>query len=282
MSALLAIVRYEFLLHWRRRALVVLMVSLLPLPLLGAFLSRAQVGELALGAAQSGLTAAYVREQITLALLPLTWPPTYLVLALMLPSLMAEALPRDRQLGLHDLFGSLPLTPATYLLGKLLGAWASILAGLGAAAVVIGAVWWWGVGPFEGGFYAQLWLMGATVLGLTNAGVGLLLGATQPTRRRAVFVGIAFAVVCILALMTSLSGTAPHPLLQWLNPGRPLVFIYYIAGWVEQFGHTPAALGKAVIPTLAEVLWANLAGLGEVALLWGVVWGWLKWEAHRA
>src|SRR5262245_1646851 len=135
----LAIIRAEIKLHWRRRALIVLTLASAVLPVGGALLFRSQFSTLTAGQVDPSLVAAL--QPVTVGLVYLTWAPVYLVLSLMLPPVLADSIPRDRQEGVSELLDGLPLSPAIYLLGKILGAWLTTLMALAVVGVAAGAVW---------------------------------------------------------------------------------------------------------------------------------------------
>ena len=268
---MLAMAGVEFQLHWRRRALLVITLSLLVLPTLSAVFVR---GELAASGGTATALGPIGRDSTTVAIVYGTWGALYVVLAVLLPPVVAEAIPRDRQLGVRELLDSLPLTAGAYLAGKLLGAWLALAAALGAAMLVIGALWLVLVGRFSPGPYLHLWLVGALGLALINAALGVLLAGTQPNRRRAVLVGVAVSMVVLFFLGTDLqrdSDTARF----LLSPARPALFNYYLFGWLE----VPPQFGTVV--TARHVWLTLLAGAGQCAAIAGALWAWLRWREHR-
>jgi hypothetical protein len=274
-----AMLRYEFLLQWRRPTLLALVGGLIAVPILGAFLSRGQFSGYDAAIAAGGLLLEQVRAQITASMLTAVWLGVSMTLLLLLPIITADAIPRDRQIGVRELLDSLPITPEIYLAGKLLSLWVSLLAGLGLAALAAGITWRWIVGPFNLGIYAEMWLLGAVPLALINSALSVLLAAGQPTNRRAIFVGVGFAIFCLLAL---LAGFLTHgTLLYHLNPARPAIELYYFVAWPgAEAGASKDLLGiiqaMRTITSRQDVLLSIAAGVAEAGLVWLAVLQWMR------
>ena len=274
-----AMLRYEFLLQWRRPTLLALVGGLIAVPILGAFLSRGQFSGYDAAIAAGGLLLEQVRAQITASMLTAVWLGVSMTLLLLLPIVTADAIPRDRQIGVRELLDSLPITPEIYLAGKLLSLWVSLLAGLGLAALAAGITWRWIVGPFNLGIYAEMWLLGAVPLALINSALSVLLAAGQPTNRRAIFVGVGFAIFCLLAL---LAGFLTHgTLLYHLNPARPAIELYYFVAWPgAEAGASKDLLGiiqaMRTITSRQDVLLSIAAGVAEAGLVWLAVLQWMR------
>ena len=266
-----AMLRYEFLLQWRRRGLSVIMLTIIALPVLGALtLGR---GALA-GVAVSGLAPERVRELVTQQMAPAVWGTLWLFLTLLVPVVVAETLPKDRHYGVRELLDSLPFSSGLYLAGKLVSMWTAVLAGLGLGMAVIAAVWWLAVGPFDLRWYANVWLAGGVPMAFINPSLGLLLAAGQPTSRRALLVGIGFAVVCVLLQVPGflMLGSA------WniLNPSHPVLFLYFLATPNASPSDDPLTVLLMRFITPEAAAWTVVAGLAQVLILWAVVWVWMR------
>jgi len=274
---LLGMAQAEFRLHWRRRGLLVITLSLLVLPAMSALLTRTELDAVSQSLTQTtGLAASAARESVTIAIVFGTWAAVYVVVAVLLPPIMADSIPRDQQLGVRELLDSLPLTTPTYLAGKVLGASVSVAAGLGAAMLIIGGLWLALVGPFEAGPYVQMWLLGALGMAVVNTSLAVLLAGTQPNRRRAVLVGVALSLL-VLYVLTSQAQASPNTVGYILSPARPALFNYYVRGWLQAPG---AAIENTT--TLRHVWLTLLAGAGQVALVGAGLWAWLRWRAARS
>jgi hypothetical protein len=270
-----AIIYYEVLLHWRRRALPIITLATLALPVVGIFMARESVGELSRSwnNAAGGALANWALKLVTANLMQMTWAPLALVLLVFLPPIIADTFARDHQLKVSEVLEALPLPASRYLAGKLLGAWASVLAGLGAGLGLIGVLWWGFVGPFQMDIYLKMCVFGAGGLAMCTTGLSVLLASSQPTRRRAVFVGAGLAGLSLAGLVAGLI----NPRLWLFNPGQPALFSYFLFGWQG----LDLAVGRLVISAWSDVLKSLAAGGMEVALVWTVVWGWRRWQERR-
>ena len=242
-----AMIRYEFILQWRRAALPSLLMGLAITPVLGAFLARDKFsGYLTVGA----LTPESAQAHITAEIMLITWIGLCLILIVMLPIMVAETIPNDRQLAVHELLDSLPLSPGVYLMGKLLGLWFSLFVIFSTAMLIAGGVWWLVVGPFNMVIYLELWLVGAVALAFINAGLSMLLAAGQPTNRRARLIGGAFSLFCLagIGLAFSTFGT----FWDLLNPARPVPLLYYFIGWPGAI-HGSEMLGQLNRDAFAQI-----------------------------
>lgn len=278
-AQLAAMIRYEFLLSWRRAALPVLVVGLMTTPLLGAFIARDDFRGYRRALAAGTLSLEVAKAEITGQLVLVSWLGTSLIAVIMVPLVVADTIPKDRQLGVRELLDTLPLSPGAYLAGKLLSLWFGLLIGLSLAALVAGVVWWLMIGPFEVAKYLDLWFVGMLGLTFINAGTSMLLAAGQPNRRRATLVGSAYAMLCLAGLGLAFLSRAGW--WRWLNPARPSVMLYYllaISGTIEGNDDLTRAALEFVqqIASRGEMLRSLTAGLVQLGLVWLVVWQWLK------
>lgn len=260
LAQILAIMRYELKMIWRGRTLIVLLLSLLALCIINALVvsnARSSLGLLADG---SGSDTA----GLGMAVVFLSWSPLGITLALIVPIMFADLIPKDTQLGTRELLDTLPLSPGTYLAGKLAGVWLSLILGISAVMVITGGVWWATLGAYDLGPYLKMAIFGAWVLIVINTGMAVLLTAGQPGRRRAVsLMLLVFIGIPVFTAAGSMSN--PDQLIWMLGPIRPAVLNYFL---------------KLDI-TEAQLLLTIGIGLLEVFITWLVVREWLKWRNQR-
>ena len=273
-SQLFGMIRYEFLLQLRRPGLLSVVGGLIGIPLLSLLIGRSQFSELSAAVAAGGLSPESARAIITNQAVLGSWLYAWLMCNILLPVVVADTLPKDKHLGVRELLESLPLTPGTYLAGKMLSVWVSLLAGVGLAALIGSVVWWGLAGPFSLGIYFEVWSVGVASMALINSGLGVLLAAGQPTNRRAIFVGVAFA---ILSLALFGPGMILHGT-NWnlLNPSHPELGMYYFFGWPGAGAGDPLSLRATALASRSAALRDIAAGAAEVAVAWIVVWAWLR------
>jgi ABC-type transport system involved in multi-copper enzyme maturation permease subunit len=259
--------RYEFLLQWRRRTMLIMT---LPVVLISCFMALATGGLMRnTGAAQiaSGLSTEEVQRQLAQFILPSISPSLYVILIILMPIVASDVIPKDRQHGTRELLDSLPLPIGVYLIGKLLSMCLVVWTSLSIAMVVIGAVWWFLVNPYDLGIYLRMWVIVAAPLTLINPGIGLLLAAGQPNRRQGVIVSGVFAMACVYLVINLNSQITVWDL---LNPGRPILMAYYLSAEVYGFS-----------PSWSDVLLSVTAGLLEVGLVGVGAWLLIRWRSGR-
>lgn len=212
MAQLWTIVRYESLMSWRRGSLRAILISILLLPqlfhiiacLFGSLLDEAVVASLADRPEvllMAGTNAALVSNTTTM-----------IMIVLMLPLMVTEIIPLDRQHRVRELIDALPITKSLYVAGKLLSIWPAILIGLCISAVLNGFVSWALNGPFQPETLVLFWLTGLIPLALFGSQMGVMFAAGQPSRRRAVRTGL-------LAFIATLAASFALPANQFFAAG---------------------------------------------------------------
>jgi ABC-type transport system involved in multi-copper enzyme maturation permease subunit len=257
---------YEFKMHWRRRALLIIVLAIAFTTMVSILLVGENLPDVLNlpGVNANGITSQQV---LNFAVVFSTWAPIGVTLAFVLPIAVADTIPLDRQRGVSELLNSLPLSPATYLTGKLLGMWTACVIGVSAAIAVIGAVWWLRVGVFDLTPYLTMWLLGVVAQIVLCGSVGVLVAAGQPTRRRAIVVA-----VVLLACAFSFGSFEAGSWITYLSPMRAPILAYFLSnpsmgslGLANQFGFE-----------LQHVLLTIAVGFGEIVLMWLVIWFWMR------
>lgn len=260
---LFAVAYTELRLHWRRKALLIIFLATAAVPLIGAFMVRQDMAGTASQMVEAGgVPPEVLARQVTVNVSTITWAVMYIVMLLILPPVVADTFPRDAQWGVAELLHSLPTPRVQFILGKLLGLWASLLLGfLGLGAVIIGA-WWLLVHPLDLTLFLPMFLLGGVGLGLLQAGLSAVCALTQPTRRRAIAVGLGVSLLSLIGLALGFSRDLwAMPWLQALSPGRPGLFLYFLFG---TFNATP---GNLPVTTLNDVYLTLLVGGVQLLLL---------------
>ncbi len=256
LTQLWAITRYEMLMHWRRRGLSITMLTALAVLVVTILISRSQVDMQMVENHQ---------EAATLFVILITWSPC-IVLGLLLPLSLCDAIPLDRYYHVDDLLGSVPLAQSIYLTGKLLGGivagWLALL-----IAMFISAIFWrLIIGAYDLGVYAELWLVGAGMLVVLNGGLGILAAVGQSTQRRA----IGFTLLSGLAFIYLLSLDKSGTLLEYFGLFRPHIISF------------PSLDDNTIDLITEQTVVAFALGLIELFVIWLAALGWLKWRDHRA
>jgi hypothetical protein len=222
------------------------------------------------------------------------WPVALMFSILAIPPVLSDTIPKDRQMGVCALLDSLPLYRATYLAGKLLGTWASLLVMLAGVALVFGTTMLLILGPYSLSAYLTIWIIGVLPVALFTSGMSVLLAAGQPNRRRAVFVGIAFIVLCIAMLVTTTGGA--RDTISLTRPTHLIVLqfeqMHHLAADFAQersesgsdiamgssFTEDLQALGME--PSPVQIPLTIAVGMVQVGLVWLIVWGWMRWKEN--
>jgi len=256
-----AMTYYEMRMLWRQRLMLVLVTFMVLMATTQALIWRAMSDDAALIAAlNNSALQQYLNTRVWMNLL---WPSVYVPLLLVGGLTVSDMLTRDRRLGVDILLSSTPLRRATYLLGKLGGAWLATLCALGAALVVLNLVGRVVVGPYDLGPYLQVWLGGAVPVGLLQVGLCLCLTTFTSNRRAAVAVILFFGLAC-LAWGSGWAARATG----WgiFNPARPFIFNYYWSGWLDSAESALLSLAAAQLSVAVGLI--ELAGVGLLAWLW--------------
>lgn len=263
------IVRYEALIQWRRRGVFALMV-VLAITLILVELAFGQMGRRlnARMAAEEGLVATpqILSMQGTVGMY-YAWWVTMLLTILAVPPILADTIPRDRQVGISELVRSLPVGHGIRLTGKLLAGWVGLAGGLAGVMILSGVAGRLVIGPYLLGAYVLLWAVGILPLAMFASGMSILLAAGQPTRRRATFVGAAFSAYCVAMLVTT-TGTAWDALCL----ARPSVFLSLPGEYNPM--RLLSSLGMLSYPSYQIPLTIGMGAL-QVALAWLIVWAWM-------
>lgn len=272
-ARLRGIAGYEFRMHWRRRALLVMMLAFVVMT--GASILIA--GDSLLK--PENLDEIRYRQVVSAYAIFTAWMPLGVGLALILPVMVADTIPLDRQYGVRDLLDSLPVSRAVYLGGKLLGMWAAVLIGLGMALAFVALAWMLRVGVFDLGSYVEMALAGAASVAVLNGGLGVLLAVGQPTRRRAILVVIG-ALALFIFVLPAITNNWDLRLSfngQILNPLRMPIINRYLFNVQAEAGLSVESAALMVPPEMVRD--TILAGLAELAVVWALAWGWLRWRS---
>jgi hypothetical protein len=257
-SQIMAIAYYEFRMHWRRRGNIVITLAMLAIFILPMLLTR---GELTSRAALGDEGIIRYTQSITL----FHWGTVAVVLFAIAPFLFADAIPRDRQLGVSELFNTTPLPIYAYLIGKILAAWLSVLSCIFLTGLVSGAIWWIFVAPFNLAIFLPIWFVGGLSMALINMGIIVPLTAGVSSSRVAVLICIGYVVV--LSLLLGFRGR--EDILDALNPLRPGIFYTYLQ------------LSNLAISRHLSLEWTIVLGLLQVVGLTIGMCFFLRWRSQH-
>ncbi|MBZ0277543.1 MAG: ABC transporter permease [Anaerolineae bacterium] len=247
------IARYEMKMLWRGRSLRVIMLALLVLSVVIAAITNQN-------------KSAYPGDTVTMVG-SMVWSVLSVVLAFVLPILVADIIPKDQQLGVNELLETLPLPRAVYLLGKLLGVYRSLFTGLIALMLIIKIGYGLLLVNIEWRGYLEMWVIGAGGLVILNGGLGVLLPAAQPNRRRAVVL-----MIGVFLLPFLIDGSMSPGAIAYLSPFRSPFLMYYLSSLNGSF---------ASRFTANDIQLSFFAGLMELIIVGVAVWAWPRWRETR-
>lgn len=276
MSKLNAIVRYELLMAWRRRSLPILWVLLL-VGVLGFSLLVKSVNQQTPAVEQSvarnvgddgpewarGLDVVETTNTISLINVLIAGMIFYTIGVTLM---MGETIPLDRQFKVRELLDTLPLNRATYLGGKLLGAWAGLLAG----TVVVGVICALAIrlifGTYDLRVFVALWVAMLVPESLLAAALSVLASSQAGSRRVAVMIGL----LLIPVVMT----LAVSAVISFAGIGALIKPVYAVGVLLMPGPETNAEIVNRISNAL--VLFT-----GVILAAWTFAWGWSRVREAR-
>lgn len=259
-----SVVRNEYKLAARKRAVIVVAVVLFVAVLLGGTLINGLLSG-ALIVNPTALSPDQARHMTTLGAIMSIWSLLSAVLLLVVPLTVADAVTYDRQTGMSEILGGLPLPYGVYLAGKVVGTLLLLFTALIGALIFSVVLWVIKTGGLDWPPYLDMWLVGGGLGLLLNVPCAVLLGATQPTRLRAA--GIVFAAFVVTALISVVSAG-----FDVINLMRPALFNHYL----ELFGEgvlNPANLSVASGLSVPGIQMMLVGGIVEIIVIAVIVRG---------
>lgn len=189
-SKVATVARYEIRMAWRRRSLPILWIVLL-VGVVGFALLVNNANQVIIGSVQERVQAGlFTMEQFNTNLLFSVMVAAMIFYSIGATLLMGEVIPLDAQFKVRELLGSLPISRAAYLGGKLLGVWGGLVLGW----LVIGVIGFVAlqliIGAFDWRVFLLLWVFLPLPASLTSSALSVLVSALVGSRRAAVFVGL--------------------------------------------------------------------------------------------
>jgi hypothetical protein len=270
LTQLAGMAKYEFKMHWRRRALWVITLTMLVITGFAAMLGGTEIGGLVDKLAEAGGLTDTAQVRLFMVLFA-TWVSVAVLLSFIFPIAVADTIPLDRQLQIRELLDSLPLHSSIYLLGKLLGIWLAAFAGVILSLPITAAIWWITAGSYDVGKYAQMWLIGGAALIVLNGGLIVLAAAGQPTRRRAFAAAVVVYILPFLFVGRSLRIGITFDPVAYIDPLRAPIITRY----------TNLSAGDQFAFVSPEVSLTILVGLVELVIVGVLVWGWMRWREQH-
>lgn len=261
MNQLGGMIRYEILMQWRRRGVLVMMIVLMVL-LGGITLLTANNGSMEIQL-RSALQPMDDEIRVNTALAVNLLLLTLMAFGVTVPIMTTETVPVDHEYRMTDLLNSLPLTRTAYLLGKLLGVWAILLLVLVVCAFIGALLTWALLGSYDVVGYLLLWLLSVVPVTLFTSALGTLLGSTQPSRRRGIFLVAPLSIYPYLVVVYTMGSI--WRLMATLRPDT-VANIFVFGGQIN----------------VENALSMYLFLAGNIIFCWLVAWTWQRWREGRA
>lgn len=181
--------------------------------------------------------------------------PGMIVLTMVCLALLTETIPLDYRHRVDEVLHAAAISKAVYLAGKVLSVWAglAIFLTLAAAVITLTAM---GYGAVDVGLIARFWFLVALPIAFVASGIAVLLGGLTKTRRAALFIGIAPLPVIITYGIFLLVRSAMSNL------------VFIMGGTTVYDSYEAASAG--LIASYGEVVQIFLLVLG---IVWLAVWG---------
>jgi hypothetical protein len=110
-------------------------------------------------------------------------------------------------------------------------------------------------------------------IAILNSGLGVLICAGQPTRRRAILLSVALVFVSLIFLGGSFQG---NDLMGIASPMRGAILSYYLFNVRQSI--SSETVSPVLLTSASAVILTILAGIVELVVGWMVVVGWMRWR----
>ncbi|HSH05731.1 MAG TPA: ABC transporter permease [Anaerolineae bacterium] len=266
---------YEMRLQWRRRSILVLIVTFLVL-IVGAALTMNADPNVDVFTDSAELST----QGSTFLVLLMFGPSGLLTIMLTLPPITAETIPKDHQYRVDELIAATPCSPAIYLLGKLIGVLITIVAVMLLAAIGQWGLTMWLLANVEFWPFVRMWLLGIAPAAFILTTSTILLASTQTTRRRAVLVGGLITLTSVLTIPFGMNGTGT----SWLHTLNPSIWIrvmlHQLFSYVADAGGDTSSFDHFFLPAefFTQLFITNT---GLLIILSLAVWAWWRFVRYR-
>lgn len=264
MTRLNAIIYYEVLMAWRRRSLPLIAILLL-VGVIGFSLMVAEANQRWLGESMQAMIdrGEYTMEQFSTIALFAIIIAGMVFFSVGVTAIAGEVIPLDSQFKVRELLNTLPITIATYLGGKLLGAWCCVVLGWFVVGVITAPALWLIIGAYDLRVFGVLWVLLLLPAALTSAALSVLAAAPVKSRRVAVLTGV---MVMPVALAVGVRGMVAF------------VTIPSMISPLYMYSTTELLPAEKII---TDTVYSLLTHVVVILVAWSVVWLFLRWRQAR-
>ena len=192
--------------------------------------------------------------------------PLHLFVLILIPLLVADAIPKDSKFRMRELLDTLSMESGTYLAGKVIGAVLMSIESLTIPYMFLGILWWTLISPFDLLPYLALWIGSLVPVAIFSAGLAVLIASGQPSRRRALLVAVVLVVTACLSMAIAFGDVTAF---DYLNIGRPIPYRFYIGQLNTLSGSVDEqnVIGQV---TNVQVALSAAVGILELVFLWWI------------
>jgi pimeloyl-ACP methyl ester carboxylesterase len=264
LQQILGIMRYEFLMRWRTRGFKVFVIT--PIVMMFIFTYLGNPFDTFAGTSAAQLYSSEFHVFLAGKLLGAIFSSILFVpVFYMFPVLVTDSFPSDKRIGVEELLDASPVSFLTQAIGRILGNVSVASVGLLIMVIVVAFLWYIRYGAFSPEPVFDLALGAALFCAITTA-MSILLGASQPSSRRAIFLVLGFLFATEFFQMLEL--------VRFFFPTRSVFIITYFQGMADTGGGIVKAHQFGLFkPELLEVAAANI---GSLLLIGLAVWAWRK------
>ncbi len=133
--------------------------------------------------------------------------PSLMILLIAIMPMLSETIPLDRQFKVRELLDTMPLPRVTYLLGKLVSVWIGLMIGIVVVGVLYGIYVASRYGALDMWTYVRYWLFLMLPCSLIGAGYAVIVPTFAQSRRGGVLVGLFLIPLGVYIAITVIAGT---------------------------------------------------------------------------
>lgn len=258
---------YEYKMHWRRRALKVFTLTLVLINAVTVFIIAESFASATLPVEASELLTQTGLIANGVLLVMVTVGPLTTIAIYMFPIMVAEVVPLDRQYHMDEKLNALPLHSVTYLLGKIFGMVLAALVAFGGATLFLVIGWYFRTGAFYPSYFVLAIGVGFFLM-LANSILAILLGATQPTRLRAIVLVMIVAIGSFV-----IGGTFDHALVDNLFPNQTSFVVVMMFSAIDALSLSPPQMPQMTVfdEPIRTIL---LGSIYQIVLVVALIIGW--------
>jgi hypothetical protein len=268
LSQFAGIAWYEFKMHWRKRGIKVLTLTSMAGIVL-AILFEADVQSVMPGGVSIGVLSNIDVMVVRGEMLSFYSMGLIVVNLFLMPILFADAVPNDNQYQVSELLTAAPVPDSVFLAGKAVGAMLTVWSSLLVNVIAYVVLWRIRVGEFFATTFFDMVLVLAIVTALAT-GFAVLVGATQPSNRRALLIGFLLILTPEFLMQVPAVGV--------IFPPRTFILLESVSATMENLSRLPLVSRGMTLFKQPMMLKLYLYASAQLLLAYVVVWAWRRYR----